>query len=61
MALLACGLARAAKEETRCIERVCIYAYIHPHVYNDSNVLFREALVQVLCREQGFADLPRGE
>lgn len=61
MALLACGLARAVEEKTRCIERVCIYAYIHPHVYNDINVLLREAPVQVLCWEQGFADLPRGE
>lgn len=59
--LLACGLARAVKEKTRCIEWVCIYAYIHPHVYNDINVLFREAPVQVPHWEQGFADSRRGE
>lgn len=43
MVLLACGLARAVQEKTRCIEWVCIYAYIHPHLYNDINVLLHKS------------------
>lgn len=35
MVLLVCGLARAAEEKTRCIEWVRLYAYIHPHPYNE--------------------------
>lgn len=52
--LLACGLARAVEEKTRCIEWVCIYAYIHPHLYNDINVLLREAPVQAPSWEHGL-------
>lgn len=44
-------LDRAVEEKTRRIEWVCIHADIHPHVYNDINVLLQETPIQAPFRE----------
>lgn len=40
MALLACGLARALEEKTRCIERACIHAFTYAHTYTMTSMYY---------------------
>lgn len=59
MVLLACGLARAVEEKTRCIEWVRLYAYIHPHSYNEMYYLVNLQFMAPTW-EQDPAGLHRG-